>query len=340
MIRGPVLPQLRESLWALVANHLDSIETGLVLAMKDLDCSDGQLGPIDGLARDASGAPVLVLLAVEADALLAARVLGALEFLERVGDSLATAIPEGSFRAGAVGRVIVVSTGTACPSLESLLRLDLDGVDLCRLEPFRIAGTERFAVRWLRRKPAGVALAAAEFRVEPAQKAHWESILRLCERLDAGVGIDGDRFWRRITWQGRVLGQIVAAEGVLQAIDGDGTRRSLLTSADVREFCDLLVRRYATFAGLGLATGGATAAAQNGRDEGSGALGRAAARPAVGDSLRSSLAAARLSPEEYSALGGPARASVVAVTSEVADDMARIVAAQEGSWASPPQRSD
>ena len=104
MIRGPVLPQLRESLWALVANHLDSIESGLVLAMKDLDCSDGQLGPIDGLARDANGAPVLVLLAVEADALLTARVLGAIEFLGRVGDSLATAIPEGSFRAGAVGR--------------------------------------------------------------------------------------------------------------------------------------------------------------------------------------------------------------------------------------------
>src|SRR5687768_16439437 len=80
MIRGPVLPQSRDSLWALVANHLDSIESGLVLAMKDLDCSDGQLGPIEGLARDANGAPVLVLLAVENDALLSARVLRAIEF--------------------------------------------------------------------------------------------------------------------------------------------------------------------------------------------------------------------------------------------------------------------
>ena len=366
MIRGPVLPQLREGLWTLVANHLDAIENGLALVLPELDCSDGQLGPIEGLARDASGAPVFVLLAVEGDALLAARALSALDFKDRVGDALTTAIPEGSFRAGAPGRVIVIGTGTASSGLDSLVRLGLAGLDLCRLEPFRIAGTERFAVRWLGNgghssgghsngdhslagAPAPLRAVSSgtgpEFQVEDAQKDHWESILRLCKRLDAGVGIDGDRFWRRITWQGRFLGQVVSSDGVLQAIDGDGTRRSLLTAADVRVFCDMLVRRYAVFAGLVSSTGrtmatAPTASVANVRDEVVAGGGRGA-KPPAGDSLRSSMAQARLSPEEYSALGGLDRGlDRRTEATGVGDDVARIVAAQEGSWASPPKRSD
>ena len=119
------------------------------MVVEGLDCSGGQLGLVDGLARDAMGAPVLVLLAVEGDALLSARVLSACEFLTRIGDSLVAAVPEANFCCGIGGRVLLVGTDSAATSLESLRRLPLAAFHVCRLEPFRLAGTERFAVRWL-----------------------------------------------------------------------------------------------------------------------------------------------------------------------------------------------
>ena len=83
MIRGPVLPQGRERLWALVAQRLAVIETGLELVSETLDCSGDRHGAIEGLCRDASGAPVLVALAVDGDAMLLPRILAAAEFLDR-----------------------------------------------------------------------------------------------------------------------------------------------------------------------------------------------------------------------------------------------------------------
>ncbi|MBP8299355.1 MAG: hypothetical protein KA020_03235, partial [Planctomycetes bacterium] len=69
MIRGPVLPQMREGLWSLVAGRLEAIETGLLLVLEDLDCSAGRLGAVEGLARDAAGAPVLLTMATDGDAM-------------------------------------------------------------------------------------------------------------------------------------------------------------------------------------------------------------------------------------------------------------------------------
>ena len=352
MIRGPVLPQMREGLWALVARHLDSIETGLQLVLSDLDCTGGNLGLVDGLARDASGAPVLVLLAIDGDALLAARVLAAAEFLQRVGDSLGTAIPEASFATGVVGRVVVVGTEAASASLEYLRKLPLQTLEVCRLEPFRIAGTERFAVRWLGASApaacspsAAAEPAAVPFAVGKELEVHWQAIVRLCERLDAGVRIDGDRFLRRITWHGRLLGQVHLVDGCLQAGDASGMRCNLLSAQDVRQFGDRLVRRYAALTGL-LATAPAEAdatAAEPGRAR-EGALPGAAVRSpgAPGsETLRATLASVRLTAEEHTALGGPARmAGGGTEAAGIADDVVRIVAAQEGPWAGTSMRTD
>lgn len=41
MIRGPVLPNARERLWALVASRLAVVEQGLELVESGLDCSHG-----------------------------------------------------------------------------------------------------------------------------------------------------------------------------------------------------------------------------------------------------------------------------------------------------------
>ena len=66
MIRGPVLPTKRDSLWSLVSTRLDRLESGLTLALESFECGDAALGSVEGLARDAMGGPVLVMLAVAA----------------------------------------------------------------------------------------------------------------------------------------------------------------------------------------------------------------------------------------------------------------------------------
>lgn len=343
MIRGPVLPQSREALWSLVVGRLDAIERGLKLVFEGFDCSDGQLGPAEGLARDAGGSPVLLLLAVEGDVLLAARALAAVDFLRRVGDALGPAVPEASFCVGGRGRVLVIAVERHASSCDLLVRQSLPDLQVCRLEPFRVAGTERFAVRWLSAAgpavPAGVPEVA--FAVPGHLQAIWSWLQEVCSRIDAGVKLDGDRFRRRITWNGQWLAEVHVVDGALFGIAADGVRHALMAASDARAFADLLLRSYAQLAGLPTARATESGGAASGRD----AAARTAAKGGVGGSrgatgsLRSIAAAARLTPEEYSALGGPAsEAGGETEGVAMAEDM-RGVAADEISWPLPG-RSD
>ncbi len=353
MIRGPVLPQARERLWSVVAPRLDLVEPGLVLVAEGFDCSDGHLGVVDGLARDALGAPVLVILAVEGDGLLAARTLGAAAFLDRVGGALAAAIPEANFVPGCRGRVVVVGAEAAATGIAALRHIAADNVHACVLEPFRIAGVERFAVRWLERSPvlpgsaspvsvaAAAEPAAAEFVVPEAHRRHWSLLGRICERLDPEVLLDGSRFSRRITWRGRPLASVlVEAEGLI-GVGASGERSPLAHERDVRTFADGILRTYLAVRDPEVRppsidptrspSDSATGNPQGGSS--SPATSRPLSRHALQNSLRSSLASARLSPEEYSALGGSTGPVGHGTgSSAAADDVARIVAAQERPW--------
>lgn len=297
MIRGPVLPQSRDRLWAIVSRRLELVESGLSLVAEGLDCSDGQHGPIDGLARDGAGAPVLVVLALDGDALLMPRLLSAVAFLERVGETLGQAVPEASFCSGAAARILVIGTDASAHSLADLERLHMPQLEISLLEPFRLAGTERFAVRRLGAIASApvAAPAAAGFggaALDAGQDAAWLSIQNLCERLDPAVRIDGDRFRRRISYCGRVLGHVALRDGALRATS-DEYECVLATKADVRSFGDRLVRRYAECAGVG------GLRAEPMRDT--------APAVAARDSLRSTMSSA-LSAEEYAALSEPGSA--------------------------------
>jgi hypothetical protein len=349
MIRGPVLPHSRDGLWAIVSARLDSIEQGLTLVAPAFDASNGRFGAVDALARDASGAPVLLVLAVDDDPLLGPRVFDAVEFLQRVGGALASAVPEAEFVPGAVGRVVVVAANGSAGALQVLGRRVPAGVEVCRLEAFRLAGSERFAVIWQGTGANGlvpgaspVAIssgatpsAAPEFACPTAHAGVWQALRDFCARIDSGVTVEGDRHRRRIHWQGHLLGEVAVRDGALQGTHADGSVCALAAPADVRAFSDRLLRRYAHVAGLLLPRSDAAGATSPGRD----AVARHAAdRGGAGksgvDSLRSVVAAARLSPEEYSALGGPT-SEVGGETEDAAtaDSMvARIVAAQEGPW--------
>ena len=370
MIRGPVLPQLRDSLWSLVSSRLDRIETGLTLVLESLDCSDGELGAVEGLARDSAGGAVLIMLAVEGDSLLPARALSAGQFLQRVGDALVRAVPEANFCPGAPGRVLLVGTEAAAAAIQHVCALPIAGLHACTLEPFRVAGRERFAVRWLATSSlmagAGSLMAGAgkelamhrehaasdrglpvegtavsgsdlqrpEFVVPPQRAELWEAVVSICERIDSAVVVHGDRFSRSISWNGNSLGDVRTVGGALVASSATGVVRDLRDLRDVRRFGDQLLRAYVRHADLDLGDSHVEQPVQeesftsrssvnpepNGRF--------AATRHAVGDrrglpngeSLRSSLAASKLSPEEYSALGDPASVAGSISEGSVAND--------------------
>jgi hypothetical protein len=336
MMRGPVLPHARDALWGLLAGRLDTIERGLTLVAESLDCSGGQLPPVDGLARDAAGAPVLVLVATEGDALLAARALGGLAFLERVGDALPEAVPEAAFCPGVPGRVVVVvASDAASTAVDGLVRAALPALQVCRLEPFRLGASERFAVRWLCARTVAAPRAAEppQFVAPPQSQPFWETARDLCLRIDAGIRIDGDRYRRRITWNGHPLADVEVGDTGLTAQTAAGDRRALASPGDVRAFVDRVLRGYATLAGIRIDAAGCSRAGTAAGAPASDAA-RATTRRAS-DNLRAALASARLTPEEHCALGG----STSAVGGEAGlagttGDPARTAAAAETAW--PP----
>ena len=361
MIRGPVLPQQPSTLWALVAARLGSIETGLTLVLESFDCSDGELGTIEGLARDASGGVVLVILAVGSDPLLQARALSAGRFLERVGDGLIRSVPEAHFCPGVAGRVLVVGSESTAEAMRQVCKLPIYGLRACMLEPFRVAESERFAVRWLATQAASTgspavanavetavetvsddervsrqgsrfstdqdATHATDFVVPVACGELWGKLLSIAEKIDRSVVVCGDRFARNFTWNGCLLGEVRAVGGSLIATSAAGDVRDLRDMRDVCRFGDQLLRAFVQHAQLDLGKGLAIKAnPSNGR---SGArLGSnndrfpAGRNAGVGgrnhssddETLRDSMAASVLSPEEYSALGDSA--SVAGSTNE------------------------
>ena len=352
MIRGPVLPQMRDSLWGLVASRLEQIEAGLTLVQETLDCSDGELGPVEGLARDAVGGVVLVMLATDGDALLSARALSAGRFLSRVHNALPRAVPEAKYCPGVPARILLVGTESTCEAMDEVMSLPIEGLQACVLEPFRIAGQERFAVRWLHSSGqdhevaealvAGDAGAAAtssvvrassspEFAVPPQRVGLWEATLSICERIDDAVVVYGDRFSRTIAWNGSQLGEVRTVGGSLVATSATGAVYDLRDLRDVRRFGDQLLRAFVKCANLGFGDDTESGPESNtGRADASMAGGdqAAAARLAVGDrgglgrteTLRASLAESKLTPEEYSALGDPASSAGSKVEGSVATD--------------------
>lgn len=354
MIHGPVLPQSRDALWALMAGRLDAIQRGLCLVSEGFDCANGRLGTIEGLARDVDGAPVLLLIARADDPLLVPRALDAAAFVQRVGPALAMALPEAGFQVGRAGRVLVIAAGGDVAICTPLLRHASPSLHVCALEPFRIGGKERFAVRWLAavERVEGVALdtsaaavrgaaAGAEATVEAAAapspalvQSLWSSLKELCLRIDQGIAIDDGADRRRITWNGQPLAEVRETAGGLQGFLPDGSECALAAPADVGTFSNRLLRGYSQLAGLVFQKRAAAkppidtdeqAAVSRHAANGHGRLGRNGA-----DSLRAAAAAARLSPEEHSALGSPT--SAVGGESEyaaLAGDLARIVASQE-----------
>jgi hypothetical protein len=331
----------------------------LTLVLESFDCSDGEFGGIEGLARDASGGAVLVILAVGGDALLQARALSAGRFLERVGDGLIRSVPEANFCPGVAGRVLVVGSESAADAMRQVCALPIYGLHACMLEPFRVAESERFAVRWLpTQATAEVAVAAlaapvdegvmgqspkaavdqgavqaTDFVVPPACVELWDKLRSIAEKIDRSVVVYGDRFSRSFTWNGCLLGEVRAIGGSLIATSAAGDVRDLRDMRDVCRFGDRLLRAFVQHAQLDLGRGmstkgnpsnGRSGAPSGGENDRFPAARHAAlgdrSHPSSGETLRDSMAASTLSPEEYTALGDSASVAGSASEGPTAND--------------------
>jgi len=164
--------------------------------------------------------------------------------------------------------------------------------------------------------------------VPPQRLPLWQALLSICNRIDDAVIVHGDRFSRSISWNGNSLGEVRSVGSSLVASAATGVVGDLRDMRDVRRYGDQLLRAFVRHAELDLGNGlapeeethsGRSVAASATESDRFSATRPAVTRPAVtrqevgdrwnssdGESLRSSLAAARLSPEEYSALGDPA----------------------------------
>ena len=228
-----------ESLLAWARAGLHAVEHGLVAVADGLDCGGGAA---ELLARDALGAPVVVVVATAADRTAAARVIAAHDFLARNPGCLPRLLPECGFDARLAPRITVVSAGLAAHGVESLRRLAIDELEVLEVEWFQLGGTSRAAVRRLvgpaRPEPSATALG-------DTLSAVWRLLGDAVSRLDPTLHVDGDRHARRVLMGGRLLGCYWAETGSVFALVPGGAAQRLRDTEDAAAFVDVLLRRYA-----------------------------------------------------------------------------------------------
>ena len=307
MIRGPVLPLQRDGLWRLIRQRSGLFERGFRVIAEQIELGTAGLPPVDGLLRDAGGSPVLVFATDDRDTSLTARVLAAHAFWLRNAEGMARALPEADLRDGAECRLLVIGVALRSETIASLQRLQIAGLEVLEVDTFRMGGQERVVVRAhgdAAKKPAGRDL---DESVCAAGRSVFESFEHFARRLDAKIRIEGDRFSRRASFEGRLLGDLWFAEGAVHALVSGGAQRRIDTDADLRTVCDLIARRYLQVHGPATETVADAPAADAVAEERLDTDMSPTAFPANGlEAVRACLSTSRLTREEREALLDPA----------------------------------
>lgn len=306
MISGPTHPLNRDGLWHLVCERPDLFERGLRVVHAGFGAVGTDAGMSDGLARDAAGAPCLVLIIDRDEPVLLARVLAAHAFVARNAAALSRAIPEAEFEPSGCYRMLLIGAEIPATLSRDLERLQLTNVRVCLVETFRLGGHERVVVRaaW----PQTEQVPELDPAVAPAIREQWDALIALLQKLDPALRLDGDRFSRRALWHGRLLCDFWFADDRLLAQVPGGSARTIVARRDVQTFGDQVMRRF-----VAMLSERDAAATVGGRPGSSPEPGL----PAVGtstvdlptvdlptlDAVRSAFGASRLTREEYSALG-------------------------------------
>lgn len=300
MIRGPVLSLSRDGLWRLLRQRKSLFERGLRLVAEQVELGTGELAPVDGLMRDAVGAPVLVFTTDDRDMTLPARVLLAHAFWMHNADGMARALPEADLRDAGRCRVLVLGSRLRDDAVAALLRLQLPELEIVEVDTFRIGGGERTGgqERVVLHSVHGRSLPdrAIDGSVPVESREHLAAFDQFVRRLDPQIRVEGDRFSRRATFEGHVLGECWFGDDAVHALVHGGTAQRLLQPADLRAVVDQLARRYLGLVGVaadeGSGNGSATAEVDDEEQQASDGL----------EAVRASLRAARLTREERAAL--------------------------------------
>jgi hypothetical protein len=244
MIRGSVLPLQRDGLWRLIRQRTGLFERGFRVVAEQIELGTAGLPPVDGLVRDAGGAPVLVFATDDRDPSLCARVLAAHAFWTRNAEGMSRALPEADLRDGSSCRLLVVGVAMRVEAVAALQRLQLPGLEIVEVDAFRLAGQERIVVRSLSGhvgKPEGAPLDGA---VGAGQRSVFDAFEQFVRRLDPKIRVEGDRFSRRASYEGRLLGDFWYADESVHALVCGGASRRIDSDAELRSVCDQLARRY------------------------------------------------------------------------------------------------
>ncbi len=307
MIRGPVLPLQRDGLWRLIRQRSSLFERGFRVIAEQLELGTAGLPPVDGLLRDAGGSPVLVFATDDRDNSLAARVLAAHAFWLRNAEGMARALPEADLRDGADCRLLVIGVALRSEMIATLQRLQIAGLEVLEVDTFRMGGQERVVVRAhgdAAKKPAGMDL---DESVCAAGRSVFASFEQFAHRLDAKIRIEGDRFSRRASFEGRLLGDLWFEAGAVHSLVSGGAQRRIDTETDLRTVCDLFARRYLQVHGPAMEIVSEAHASAVAAEDTLDADPSPTAFPANGlEAVRACLSTSRLTREEREALLDPA----------------------------------
>jgi len=314
MISGPTIPRTADGVRDLIQRHLSVAERGLSLVAEDLELGHGC--EVEGLARDAAGAPVLVFGAVPANGrTLSMRVLNAHAWFRSHGRFLVTEYADHGLDPAARVRLLVLGLDFLADTVRDLESLALEGLQVHQFCSFTVGGELRVGVTQILggEDQAEAAAGVAELRstmfdvpsgMPPGPGAdRCARFLDLVRRMDPRVTACGDRFSRQISLGGSRLAELYVADRTPEVrVPGDGVY-SLDSLDDCLVVVDRLVRQLLaeetppppTRATPRLATAHGPLDQHGGLDEGRFSL----------EPIRQSVAAAKVSQDEYSALEDP-----------------------------------
>jgi hypothetical protein len=337
MISGPTIPRTPAGVRGLIQRHLGAAERGLSVVVEDLELGDDC--EVDALARDAAGAPVLVFGAVPGNGRsLSRRVLNAHTWFRSHGRFLVREYGEHGLDPAARVRLLVLGLDFLADTVRDLQSLGLEDLQVHEFCSFTVGGELRLGVTQLlggetgagiragtqagtraeARAEAGTRDPAAVFQVpsgmSPGPAAdRCARFLDLVQRMDPRVTAWGDRFSRQINLGGHRLAELCVDGGVPRVRIHGGGEQTLDTLDDCLAVVDRLVRRLLAAEALPAPSARPSARASappqltaagpsdprggshEGLDEGRFSL----------EPIRQSVAAAKVSRDEYSALEDP-----------------------------------
>ncbi len=317
MISGPTFPRTPDGVRDLIQRHLGVAERGLALVVEDLELGHGC--EVDALARDAAGAPVLVFGSFpENGRSLSMRVLNAHAWFRSHGRFLVSEYADHGLDPAARVRLLVLGLDFLADTVRDLQGLALEGLQVHQFCSFTVGGEMRVGVTQLL---GGEAQAEAQAGAAEHESTMFQvpsgmppgpaadrcaRFLDLVQRMDPRLTVCGDRFSRQINLGGNHLAELYVADHTPRVrVHGDGVY-TLDSLDDCLAVIDRLVSQLlatetppppSTPATPRLATSEGPVDRHEGLDEGRFSL----------EPIRQSVAAAKVSRDEHSALEDPVK---------------------------------